>query len=534
MTWASCYKLSDNCMRVFETGFRPWPHIFKTEGRRRKFYEKVDFNLKEDLQRLNNFNTREDTEKYCGLLRQVLKCFGMGIIESLEYTMKNYIRQTDGKLANDKRAAWEIMAVNKTVCHNNHAERPFAVLKALAQMYPSLSLRNLSRLVHSLVNGTHRCADTFGIRNVNLGICPRLPGIALTAHPKVKEAVSKLCSVRRKTAGLVTIMQREAFRTDQKAQVLNRKRKAKEKFEENVAKQARIAASRNNAEETATNSLCTDLEELEHQLESRQNSKGARLIFLKEQIYARIAGEHPRLYSGLGPEWRKRGGKLRVSSNNKFQSDEDYLTQLVIAMLKEDGDTLGVNNSNAQSATQDYIRALPSIPLEYTNPKAVAWKQEFSKFIAELATPKDDTIFIELQAKYVGQVLFDYDTRASQKLFRIVAIQFVRSYCSTRLSCWEATCEPVFHDGASGQFMVPLEKKVAGSNVIFANALQGYALGEFLEGVESAATNLPWIDNYIQHFIDVISPKYEVKTTQASLTSPPASRPRARSRKSSS
>ena len=143
---------TDNCMRVFETGFRPWAHIFKTKGRSRKFYEKVDLNLKEDLQRLNNFNTREDSEKYCGLLRKVLKCFGMGIIESLEYTMKNYIRQTDGKLANDKREAWEIKAVNKMVCHNNHAERPFAVLKALAQMYPSLSLRNLSRLVHSLVN----------------------------------------------------------------------------------------------------------------------------------------------------------------------------------------------------------------------------------------------------------------------------------------------------------------------------------------------------------------------------------------------
>ncbi len=36
--------------------------------------------------------------------------------------------------------------------------------------------------------------------------------------------------------------------------------------------------------------------------------------------------------------------------------------------------------------------------------------------------------------------------------------------------------------------MVPLEKKVAGSNVILANALQGYALAEFPEGVESAAT----------------------------------------------
>jgi hypothetical protein len=322
-------------------------------------------------------------------------------------------------------------------------------------------------------------------------------GLTGVLSPFTGNSYNKLCSVRHKTPGLVTIIQRDAYRTDKYAQVLNRKRKASEKFDANVAKQARIAASRDKAEETASNSLCTDLQELEHQLESRQNSKGGRLIFLKEQIYARIAGEHPRLYPGLGQEWRKRGGKLRVSSNNKSQSNEDYLTQLVIAMLKEDGDTLGVNNSNGLSVTQEYIRALPCISLEYTNPKAVAWKQEFSKSIEELATPKDDPMFLELQAKYVGQVLFGNDTRASQKLFRISAIQFVRSYCSTRLSCWEATCEPVFHDSSSGQFMVPMKKKVAGSNVILANALQGYALAEFPEGVESAATHLPWVDNYI-------------------------------------
>ncbi len=308
--------------------------------------------------------------------------------------MKNYLGQMGGKLANDKREAWEIKAVNKMVCHNNHAERPFAVLKAFAQVVPSLSLQNLSRLVHSLVNGTHRCADTFEKRSVSQGICPRLPGIAITAHPDAKAAVHKLCSVRRKNVGLVTLLQRDAYRTDKNAQVMNRKHKASEKFEVNVAKQARIAASRNKAEETATNSLCNDLQELEHQLQSWQNSKGGRLVFLKEQVYAIIAGEHPRLYPGLGQEWRKRGGKLRVSSNNKSQSSEDYLTQLVTTMLKEDGDTLGVNNSNAQSVTQDYIHALPTISLEYTNPKAVAWKQEFCKSIADLATPKDDPMYL--------------------------------------------------------------------------------------------------------------------------------------------
>jgi hypothetical protein len=118
-------------------------------------------------------------------------------------------------------------------------------------------------------------------------------------------------------------------------------------------------------------------------------------------------------------------------------------------MLKEDGDTFGVNNTNANSSTQDYIRALPTISLEYTNPKALAWKAEFSATIAQLAMPKDDLMYLALQAKYVGHVLLDNDTKALQKLFRIVAIQFVRSYCSTRLSYWwEATCEPVLTTAA--------------------------------------------------------------------------------------
>ncbi len=226
-----------------------------------------------------------------------------------------------------------------------------------------------------------------------------------------------------------------------------------------MAKQGKIAANRDKAKETATNSLCTDLNDLKNQLRARDNSKSARLVFLKEQVYARIAGDNPRLYPGLGQQWRKQGGKLRVSSNNKSQSDENYLTLLVTAMLKEDSDTFGVNNTNGSCSTQDYIRALPSISLEYTNPKALAWKAEFSATIAQLAMPKDDPMYLELHEKYVGHILFDNDTKASQKLYRIVAIQFVRSYCSTRLSCSEATCEPVFYDSGSGQFVVPMDKQ---------------------------------------------------------------------------
>ncbi len=52
--------------------------MYKNKRRSQTFYEKIDFNLEEDLKRIRNYNEREDSEKYCGLLRQVLQCFGEG------------------------------------------------------------------------------------------------------------------------------------------------------------------------------------------------------------------------------------------------------------------------------------------------------------------------------------------------------------------------------------------------------------------------------------------------------------------------
>jgi hypothetical protein len=87
-------------MVVFEDGFRPWPHVFKPRGRSAKFYGRVDANI------IRNFRSREDSLKYCKILRDVLNCFGIGIIDSLEFTMKHYIKQTSGDLCNGKREEW--------------------------------------------------------------------------------------------------------------------------------------------------------------------------------------------------------------------------------------------------------------------------------------------------------------------------------------------------------------------------------------------------------------------------------------------
>jgi hypothetical protein len=228
-------------------------------------------------------------------------------------------------------------------------------------------------------------------------------------------------------------------------------------------------------------------------------------------VYARIAGEHPRLYPALGIEWRKAGGKIRVSVSSTNQSDEDYLTKLVAAMIAEDTIGYGVNESMSTSSTQDFIRILPSISEDFTNPKVKVYKHEFAQHIAELTTPVDDPMYIELHAKYYGAILYDNETRARQKLFRIAGIQFVRSFAKNRPSCWEATCEPVFRDAATGTYVVPQEHKVEGSNVLLATALQGYALTEYPEGLEQPGVHLPWVDHYLAYFKNVVEPTFTEK-----------------------
>jgi hypothetical protein len=194
--------------------------------------------------------------------------------------MKAYLHQTNGPLRNDLRQPWENKAVQSMLSHNNFAERPFAVVKEFWDIYPSLSLQNLSSLSYSISNGTHRCAEIYGHHNKCTALSSRLAGIAITAHPDLKRAVNILCSVRRKSLGRVTCLAREAHKRDKSLQVTNRKRKAKEQRAAQIAKQARTAESRDKAEHTASESLCTSLASLDIQLQARDNNKESRIIFL--------------------------------------------------------------------------------------------------------------------------------------------------------------------------------------------------------------------------------------------------------------
>jgi hypothetical protein len=167
-----------------------------------------------------------------------------------------------------------------------------------------------------------------------------------------------------------------------------------------------------------------------------------------------------------------------------------------------------VKEKMQENLTENFIRVLLSLSEAFTNPVASDLKAEFAKHIAEIAGPKDDPVYVELIGMYVGKILYDFETRATSKLFRVSAIQFVRSFTSTRHSCWEATCEPVQRDPRTGHFGVPHDVKVPGSNVTLTHALQGYCLAEYPNGIDGEPSYLPWVQQYIDHFRNVILPKY--------------------------
>jgi hypothetical protein len=363
---------TDDCMKVFEPGFRPWPHVYKPGLKSKQFYGRIDANLTEDLARLRPDITREDYEKYRYILVAVLRLFGQGIIASLEYTMGDYLEQTDGKLSNDKMTSWELAAVKGMLSHNNYAERPFAVLRAVWKMYPSLSLKNLGWLSHSLANGTHRPAQTYGVSRDGDGNHCHKPGIAITAHPDLKRAVSVVCSVRRKLIGSVTIIVRAAQVSDSKEQKATRKLRAREKHLHLLHLKATRAVRIDMAEHTAKNNLVVCPRDLLDELKGRNSNKQSQIAFLKEQLNARVVGDLKRTYTTIGCRFRKRGGGIRMCPVDK-KHELDYLTELVTLMIKEDQDSLGLNAVDIPSGSFEYIRFLPTISKEFSNPKGTTW-----------------------------------------------------------------------------------------------------------------------------------------------------------------
>ncbi len=146
--------------------------------------------------------------------------------------------------------------------------------------------------------------------------------------------------------GKITAYMRDETRADKNEQDEVRKRKGDEWYAANIHKKSKQAAIRDHAEMIlTTSSLVTSIAELDVQLTARSSASSARCAFLRDQFHARVSGDIPRQYLGLGNEFRNKYGKLKMTPSDGTTSKEGYLKALLRAMIHEDGDVLG--NPNA-------------------------------------------------------------------------------------------------------------------------------------------------------------------------------------------
>ncbi len=207
---------------------KPPPHLTQTcnlqfyraqvrvaEGGSIEFYKVFERRKAENLDELRQFQTREDKITYEPILIEILSLFGQkGIKTSLERTMGKYLESTGGIYRNAIRKDWELEKVSKLLAHNNAAERPFAVVKAYLDCFPTMKLSTLANYSLATSNGSHQAAGTQGKTAKTKLRLPKPPGIAVSSPYALRTTVTKLCGVRRMLPGLITALLRTKYAKD--------------------------------------------------------------------------------------------------------------------------------------------------------------------------------------------------------------------------------------------------------------------------------------------------------------------------------
>ncbi len=337
---------SDESLDVLKSDYRAWPKVREGEAGSIKFYAVLHrsrsspspykplciclirtLNLsiylsltislrEEDLEELRQYEGRDDVDNYKTVLREVLHLFGNANLKPLERTMGKYLKSTGGIYRNELREEWELEAVTKLLSHNNPAERPFAIVKAYLQVFPTMRLATLAIFSLSMTNGSHRPAGTLGKTRKTQNRERVPPGIALTSPLLLKMAVTKVCGVRRKYTGSVTQMMRE---TNANLVVLgDNRRKAKHKADmEQKAKLQFNKGVQHNINMTYI--LANTPSDLEANLELLGHAVGTCLAYLKRQFDARKARADgdKYVYQLIGAQFKKSNGRdLKKTPSN--------------------------------------------------------------------------------------------------------------------------------------------------------------------------------------------------------------------------
>ena len=485
---------TEESLSILDEGFRPWPRVKEGTEASWDFYDIHDRNKAADLVTLQKYKNREDLETYTVVLKEVFNLFGQGIHESLTRTMGAYLEATGGTDQNQHKTQWEKAIASKLICTNNPAESPFATAKAYLDLYPTMKLRSLAAFSASICNGTHRPKHGAGTQ-------VKEAGIALTAPDAVKAAVSKLCGVRRRTPGALTVLMRTNNVADEVAANLERKRRKAQK----MAAKAKAQASKMQKMDAAVEvTLAETHDEMTDELASFGRAKTAKLNYLEEQFRSRKLlrnGVYLSIPENSPFRSRSKPFSLRLKPHeepSKKATTTDriaYLVRLLRVMITEDQD----RPLDPADAFEDkkLIRQLPVISQVYINPVSVRLKAEQEARLAQLATPEDNPWLAQLHKEYVGKILYD------NGYFRVFDVLYVPNKGSkTRYPCWEATTEPGFLE--DGQFIVDERHRTPGADgktILLKSSMVGFALAEYSNGDDVDPVRLTFADECHSRFI---------------------------------
>jgi hypothetical protein len=310
-------------------------------------------------------------------------------------------------------------------------------------------------------------------------------GLALTAAPALKAAVSALCCVRHKTpgnphplllyhkspitlspytktytTGRFTQFVRENNILDAvEAAVVRKKRKTAK-----MNQKARAQANKMNAVDVAlTTTLAETTTDLDEEITSYGNSKGALRTYLQDQYKSRKF-IHNGIYHSIPEVSEFRSStkpfKLRMnpdpSSGTKVTTDMQisHRKRLLYLMISEDRER-PLEATVGHGDTQ-LVRRLPVIAHAYMNPVSTRLKQLQETTVQNMSLPKDNPLYDQLHKAY-GQILYDGG------YYRVISIQFVPNKGKNVYPCWEATTEPVYKNDA-GHYVVHDRHLVAASD----------------------------------------------------------------------
>jgi hypothetical protein len=360
-----------------------------------------------------------------------------------------------------------------------------------------MRLATLANFSLALANGSHRPAGTLGKTKKTKERMAAPAGIAVTSSALLKVSVTKVCGLRKVKPGKVTELlrvnnARNVLRADQLREASHTaevERKARQHLKKGIA-------HNKNMEEPLAESRAHLLQHME----VLGNAVGTSHAYLKRQFDAREARatKDKFAYASIGAVYRNKDGKKLKKTPSNGEDKVEYLTKLVLAMMKAD--------SRRHISTEDdetlntLVRSNPVINQASTDPVSIRAKQQQQIAIGLQAAQSDDPWLIELEREYIGKFCFLHDISLRHKLYRICKIAYWPSTAS-RYASWEGTMEPV-HLRTDGTVFMHEDDVVRCSNARImtkAKAYLGYILAEYVDGDEAEPTRSDCVDRYIMN-----------------------------------